>query len=84
MAGRWHCYHQVQFLSTGTIKRALTGGVERRLSGAETVGAALAGGCVSGLVCAPTELLMIQQQRQGGGLPQTAARLLREHGVGSL
>jgi hypothetical protein len=48
------------------------------------VGAALAGGCVSGLVCAPTELLMIQQQRQGGGLPQTAARLLREHGVGSL
>jgi len=65
-----------QFFSTGYIKHTMTGGVERRLTNLETVSAALVGGCISGLVCGPLELLMIQQQRHGGSLVATASKLL--------
>ena len=73
-----------QFFSTGQIKRALTGGEDRRLTNSETVGAALVGGAVSGLVCGPCELVMIQQQRFGGTLLSTTGRLLRDHGVAAM
>ncbi len=64
-----------QFITTGAVKRVLTGGEQRRLSDAETVGAALVGGAISGLICGPLELLMIQQQLHGGSLAATARRL---------
>ena len=48
------------------------------------VGAGFAGGALSGVVCAPMELVMIQQQRSGGSLLGTAGRVVREHGAGTL
>lgn len=73
-----------QFLITGQIKHALTGDASRRLSDMETVGAALFGGAVSGLVCSPMELVMIQQQRHGGSMLATVLRLVKEQGMGSM
>ena len=69
-----------QFLTTGLTKRFLTGGTDRRLTSVETVGSALVGGGISGLICGPMELVMIQQQQQGGSIFATAQRLVRRHG----
>jgi len=71
-----------QFFSTGFVKRALTGGENRALTHYEMVGAAAAGGGLSGLICGPLELMMIQQQRHGGSLGSTVSRLV--NGVGGV
>lgn len=52
----------LQFPLTGAITRLITGGKERRLTDAEMVSAAFWGGVISGVACAPMELVMIQQQ----------------------
>ena len=66
------------------MSKAITGGESRKLGAAEQVGAGFVGGALSGVICAPMELVMIQQQRSGGSLLGTAGRVLRDHGVGAL
>jgi len=54
-----------QFLFNGMIKTAITGGQDRPLSAPEKIGCGFSAGALSGVVCGPIELVMIQQQRQG-------------------
>lgn len=74
----------VQFPLTGAVSRLITGGQPRPLTEREKIGAAFSGGAISGLVCAPMELIMIQQQRFGATLVDAASRIVRERGVLSL
>ena len=57
---------------------------ERKLSDGEEIVAALAGGAASGLVCSPTELIMIQQQRHGGTMLGVGASIVRQQGAAGL
>mgnify|MGYP001983819370 CR=1 FL=1 len=52
----------VQFPITGMCQGLVTGGQKRKLSSPEQITAAFMGGAASGIVCAPMELIMIQQQ----------------------
>jgi len=70
----------VQFPLTGAVGKMITGGVDRSLTKSEKIGAGFAGGAISGLVCAPMELIMIQQQRFGGGMLAAASRIVSEQG----
>uniref|UniRef100_A0A7S1XNY2 Mitochondrial carrier protein n=1 Tax=Phaeomonas parva TaxID=124430 RepID=A0A7S1XNY2_9STRA len=68
----------VQFLFTGYFQKMLK--TKENDQFAEMAGATL-GGIVSGVPCAMWELIMIQQQRFGGSLLGTPAKLLKEFGV---
>ena len=78
------CPRPDQFPLTAAVSKAITLGESRKLSAAEQVGAGFAGGALSGVICAPMELVMVQQQRSGGSLLGTAGRVVREHGAGQL
>lgn len=65
---------------TGMVKNAITQGEVRRLSDGEELTAALTGGVISGFLCAPMELIMIQQQRYGTSLIATPAKIVSEAG----
>lgn len=71
----------IQFFGTGLIKRAIVGGEDRALSSSETLVSAFAGGAISGIVCGPLELTMIQQQKFGLNIIQTPAGIIRETGI---
>ena len=71
----------VQFPMAGAIGRLLTGGVDRPLGDAEKIGAGLGSGIMSGFVCGPMELIMIQQQRFGSSLFGATQRVLSEFGL---
>jgi hypothetical protein len=43
-----------------------------------------AGGAISGILCGPMELVMIQQQRFGGSIISTPARIVSKFGIVSL
>lgn len=64
-----------QFFLNGLFKKAVTGGTDRPLTAGEKIFTGAAAGATSGIVCGPIELVMIQQQRKGGGLLSTAASL---------
>jgi hypothetical protein len=66
----------VQFAATGLIQQLIAGGQDRKLSNVEQIGSALTSGYVSGFLCSPLELAMIQQQRKGGSLVGTTGNLL--------
>ena len=70
----------LQFPLTGAVSKAITGGVDRKLGDGEKIAAAFAGGFLSGFACGPFELTMIQQQRFGGSLLATPARLVSAFG----
>ena len=53
-------------------------------SQAGQIAAAAAGGACSAVISGPAELVMIQQQKHGGGLGETAARLFRERGLAGM
>lgn len=72
----------VQFPMTGAISRAIVG--DRPPSDAEKIGTGFLGGAVSGVICAPMELVMIQQQRHGGSMGHQFSRILSEFGVSQL
>jgi len=74
----------LQFISTGYIKSIITGGVERDMSSAENIVSGFLGGALSGIVCCPMELVMIQQQRWGGNIVGTPARIMSNHGATGL
>ena len=71
----------IQFFGTGLIKRAIIGSEDRALTSSEVLLSAFAGGALSGIVCGPLELTMIQQQRFGGNIIGTPAGIIRESGL---
>lgn len=73
-----------QFPLSGAIARLITGGSDRPLASSEKVASGFAGGVISGFICAPMELVMIQQQRFGSSMAGTASRIVSEFGVGTL
>lgn len=73
----------LQFPLTGAVTAAVTGGRER-IEASEMVLSGFIGGTISGLVCGPMELVMIQQQRYGGGLGGTLLKIVRERGAMAL
>jgi len=70
----------VQFPMTGAIQGMFTGGAMRELSAAEAIGSGFLGGAASGLICAPMELIMIQQQRFGGSLASVPSKVVSQLG----
>jgi solute carrier family 25 carnitine/acylcarnitine transporter 20/29 len=74
----------LQFPLTAAVKNTMTSGAERRLSDSEQISAGFVGGVISGIVCAPMELVMIQQQRFGTSLVSTPGRVMSETGVSGL
>lgn len=74
----------LQFPLTGLVTNFITGGKERRLTDFEQIQAATIGGYVSGVICAPLELMMIQQQRFGTSLVGTPAKVIEEGGFRGL
>jgi hypothetical protein len=66
-----------QFLLNGLVKQAVLQGADRPLTPLEQVGAGGAAGALSGIVCGPIELVMIQQQRRGTGLLPTTAEMIK-------
>ena len=74
----------IQFPLTGIAQGFFTGGVARKLRPEEAVGAGFIGGFLSGVACAPMELLLIQQQRFGTSLFETPARIVAATGATGL
>lgn len=73
-----------QFPLSGAIARLITGGSDRPLENSEKVASGFAGGVISGFICAPMELVMIQQQRFGSSMLGTASRIVSDFGVTTL
>jgi len=73
-----------QFPLTGAVSKAITGGSDRAMSDGEKVAAGFMGGALSGVICAPMELVMIQQQRFGTSLVSAAGRIISEYGAPTL
>jgi len=67
-----------QFFLNGQIKNVLTGGVDRELGSAEKIGAGVSSGIISSIIAGPMELVMIQQQVNGGGMVTTAMDLIKQ------
>ena len=65
-----------QFFLNGALKKIIVGDSHRDLTPSEKVATGFAAGALSGYVCGPLELIMIQQQRKGTGLLRTAADML--------
>jgi len=61
----------IQFAVGGSLKKVVLGGEKRQLKTYEEMGTGIAAGFVSALVGSPLELVMIQQQRKGGGTVET-------------
>ena len=75
----------VQFPLTSGVKNVIVGSDSKRvLTDTEKIVASFAGGGISGLICAPIELVMIQQQLKGGSIVQTPFRVINNHGILSL
>mmetsp|Transcript_93206 Transcript_93206/g.199981 ORF Transcript_93206/g.199981 Transcript_93206/m.199981 type:complete len:270 (-) Transcript_93206:141-950(-) len=66
----------LQFAGTGFIQKLIVRGEDRPLTNAEQMLAAFSSGYLSGFICGPIELAMIQQQRKGGSLAGTAGNLV--------
>jgi len=64
-----------QFFINGQLKKLMVGDANRDLSNAEKIACGVSSGALSGIVCGPIELVMIQQQAKGGGLVGTAIEM---------
>ena len=73
----------VQFGTTGLFQKMLAHGGALAPEQVQ-VGGAFLGGLASGVPCSVWELIMIQQQRFGGTMLGTPARLVREYGATAL
>jgi hypothetical protein len=73
----------LQFPLSSFSAGLITGGASatRSLTDAEQIGAGFCGGALSGFLCAPMELVLIQQQRFGGSLLGTPARIIGTSGA---
>ena len=71
------CCTMIQFAVGGSLKKLVLGGESnRQLKTHEEMGTGIAAGVVSALVGSPLELVMIQQQRKGGGSLATLQSIL--------
>jgi len=70
----------IQFISSGYLQKLVAGGEGNRMSWGQEVSCAFLGGAISGPACCFFELVMIQQQRNGGSMPGTISRIARAHG----
>eukprot|EP00041_Stephanoeca_diplocostata_P008353 m.123835 g.123835 ORF g.123835 m.123835 type:complete len:226 (-) comp17280_c0_seq4:192-869(-) len=68
----------------GAISKLMSGGSNEPLSDGQTIAAALCGGGISGIICCPMELVVIQQQRFGLSLLQTPRRIVSEFGIATM
>jgi len=66
-----------QFYLNGIYRKMLTGGTNRELGDLEKIGGGMFAGALSGIVCGPIELVMIQQQRKGGSLLSTTQDMIK-------
>mmetsp|Transcript_83209 Transcript_83209/g.101963 ORF Transcript_83209/g.101963 Transcript_83209/m.101963 type:complete len:284 (+) Transcript_83209:853-1704(+) len=72
----------IQFYGVGMVKKMITkGDNDYVLSNFEQIYSAFIGGILSGFVCGPLELTMIQQQRKGFNMYQTAYNIISQNGV---
>lgn len=71
-----------QFFGTGLAKKAMGGNAisENALSDTQILCAGMMGGMISGFVCAPQEVLMVQQQKVGGTLFDCFKNIIGTHG----
>lgn len=74
----------LQFPLSNAVAMAFTGGAKRTLSNFESIASSFTGGLISGVMCCPMELVMVQQQRFGGSILNTPARLVSTHGISIL
>lgn len=74
----------IQFPLFGMISNIFTRGENRKLTSTEQISAGFLGGALSGIACAPMELVLIQQQKFGGTVFNTPARVVRSNGAGSM
>lgn len=74
----------LQFPLTGAVTKVFTGGKSRRLSDVEQITAGFVGGAMSGVACAPMELVMVQQQRFGLSLLATPKAIIASTGVSGM
>jgi len=70
----------LQFPLTAAVTQLITGGVKREMSAGEKIAAALGGGALSGVACAPMELTMVQQQKFGIRLLATPGKIIAAQG----
>lgn len=68
----------IQFAVGGRFKSMITGGEARQLSLFEEMSAGIGAGTISAVVGSPLELIMIQQQRKGGGVPARVGNILEK------
>ena len=73
-----------QFWVCGFLQKLIVKGNPRDLTFAEEVGSAYLAGFASGVPCTILELTMIQQQRFGGSIVGTPARLISTFGLGGM
>lgn len=73
----------IQFAVGGALKKTITGGDStRKLKPYEEMGCGIAAGIVSATVGSPLELIMIQQQRKGGGSLETLKSIANPSNIG--
>jgi hypothetical protein len=65
------CCTMIQFAVGGSFKKLVLAGEDRTLKMYEEMGTGIAAGVISAFVGSPLELIMIQQQRKGGGAVET-------------
>ena len=72
----------IQFAVGGSLKKAMTGGADRKLSPSEEMACGLGAGIFSALVGSPLELIMIQQQRKGKSTMATIKDIATPSNIG--
>ena len=65
-----------QFFLNGLVRKLLLRGEDRTMSDAEKIGCGFSAGALSGIVCGPIELVMIQQQRSGLSMGATISEIV--------
>lgn len=61
----------IQFAIGGSLKKMVLAGEQRQLKTYEEMGTGITAGVISAFAATPLELIMIQQQRKGGGTVET-------------
>lgn len=72
----------IQFAVGGMLKKTVTKGENRQLKPWEEMGCGITAGIISATVGSPLELIMIQQQRKGGGAMQTIQSIANPSTIG--
>ena len=73
----------IQFATGGMLKKQITGGnPNRKLKPYEEMGCGILAGFISATVGSPLELIMIQQQRKGGGAIETIKSIANPATIG--